>query len=75
MRLYKNFFQLVMKLVSKERTGGRVKRKYDTPRTPYQRLMNSGQIAEESKRQLEAVYLNLNPAKLKQNIDIKLEKL
>jgi hypothetical protein len=75
LRLYKNFFQPVMKLVSKERIGGRVKRKYDTPRTPYQRLMNSEQIAEESKRQLEAVYLNLNPAKLKQNIDIKLEKL
>src|SRR4030042_5976937 len=75
LRLYKNFFQPVMKLVSKERIGGRVKRKYDTPRTPYQRLMNSGQIPEESKGQLETVYLNLNPAKLKQSIDIKLDKL
>ena len=64
-----------MKLVSKERIGGRVKRKYDTPRTPYQRLMNSGQIPEESKRQLETVYLNLNPAQLKRSIDIKLDKL
>ncbi len=34
LRLYKNFFQPVMKLVSKERIGGRVKRKYDTPKTP-----------------------------------------
>ncbi len=40
LRLYKNFFQPVMKLVSKERIGGRIKRKYDTLRTPYQRLMN-----------------------------------
>ncbi len=31
LRLYKNFFQPVMKLVSKERIGGRVKRKYDVP--------------------------------------------
>ena len=75
LRLYKNFFQPVMKLVSKERIGGRVKRKYDTPKTPYQRLVESGQVAEETKGQLEAVYLSLNPAELKRSIDIKLGKL
>lgn len=41
LRLYKNFFQPVMKLQSKERIGGKVKRKYDVPLTPYQRLMES----------------------------------
>jgi hypothetical protein len=30
LRLYKNFFQPVMKLVSKERIGGRVKPEFDT---------------------------------------------
>ena len=75
LRLYKNFFQPVMKLASKERIGGRVKRKYDTPKTPYQRLVDSGQVPEEAKRQLEAVYLSLNPAELKRGIDIKLDKL
>lgn len=35
LRLYKNFFQPVMKLISKERIGGRIKRKYDIPKTPY----------------------------------------
>ena len=44
LRLYKNFLQPVMKLVSKERIGGSVKRKYDAPKTAYQRLMDSGQI-------------------------------
>lgn len=39
LRLYKNFFQPVMKLVSKHRISGHVKRKYDTPKTPYRRLM------------------------------------
>ena len=58
LRLYKNFLQLeslrpVMKLVSKERIGGSVKRKYDTPKTPYQRLMESGQISGETTKQLE----------------------
>ncbi len=75
LRLYKNFFQPVMKLASKERIGGRVKRKYDTPRTPYQRLAESEQIPEETRRQLEGVYLNLNPAELKRSIDVKLDKL
>ena len=75
LRLFKNFFQPVMKLVSKERIGGRIKRKYDVPQTPYQRLMESNQISEESKRELEAIYLSLNPAQLKRSIDAKLDKL
>jgi hypothetical protein len=44
LRLYKNFFQLVMKLQRKERIGGRVKRKYEVAKTPYQRLTASNQI-------------------------------
>ena len=74
-RLYKNYFQPVMKLVSKERIGGSLKRKYATPKTPYQRLMESGQISEQNRKQLETVYLNLNPAQLKRSIDAKLDKL
>ena len=64
-----------MKLVSKERIGGRVKRKYATPKTPYQRLMDSGQISEETRKQLETLYLSLNTAQLKRSIDAKLDKL
>jgi hypothetical protein len=75
LRLYKNFFQPVMKLVSKERIGGRVKRKYGTPKTPHQRLTESGQLSEEAKRKLDADYLSLNPAQLKRSIDIKLAHL
>jgi hypothetical protein len=75
LRLYKNFFQPVMKLFSKERFGGKVKRKYDIPKTPYQRLIESGQISDHSKKNLEESYRNLNPAQLKRNIDSQLEKL
>jgi hypothetical protein len=74
-RLYKNFFQPVMKLVSKERIGGKVKRKYDKPKTPYQRLIESGQISEDIRLQLEATHLSLNPAELKRSIDAKLNNL
>jgi len=75
LRLYKNFFQPVMKLISKERIGGRVKRKYDIPRTPYQRLIESDQVSEETKEKLKGIYLSLNPAELKRSIDAKLDKL
>ncbi len=75
LRRYKNFFQPVMKLVSKERVGGRVKRKYDMPQSPYQRSMGSNQVSEEAKEELKSAYFRLNPAQLKRSIDIKLDKL
>lgn len=75
LRLYKNFFSPVMKLIRKERVGGRVKRKYDTPKTPYQRLLGSGQISDEEKRELQIIYRSLNPAELKREIEEKTHKL
>jgi len=50
-------------------------RKYDVPGTPYQRLMESEQISEEAKEELQEVYLSLNPAHLKRQTDVWLEKL
>ena len=75
LRLYKNFFQPVMKLANKERVGGKIKRKYEAPKTPYQRLMESGQIPAEIKEEIEGIYLSLNPAQLKRSIDAKLAEL
>jgi hypothetical protein len=75
LRLYKNFFQPVMKLQSKERIGGKVKRRYEAAKTPYQRLIESDQIPQETKEELKGIYLSLNPAELKRNIDAKLAKL
>jgi len=75
LRLYKNFFQPVMKLSKKERIGGKIKRIYDKPKTPYQRLMESNQISEETKRSLKTLYLSLNPAQLKREIEAKLNQL
>jgi hypothetical protein len=75
LRLFKNFFQPVMKLARKERIGGRSKRSYDLPRTPYQRLLESGQLSADKAPQLRDLYLSLNPAELKRRIDKKLETL
>lgn len=75
LRLYKNFFQPVMKLVKKTRIGGKVKRVYDVPRTPYQRLMDSNQVSKTARRKLKALYLDLNPAQLKREIEDRINKL
>jgi Integrase core domain len=68
LRLYTNFFQPTMKLVSKERLGSRVKKLYDYPRTPYQRLLDSPHVAAPDKQTLQQQYQQLNPAALKRAI-------
>jgi hypothetical protein len=75
LRLYKNFFQPVIKLISKERVGGKIHRKYDIPKTPYQRVMESKEVSEEKKQGLKKIYESLNPAELKRVIDRKLNLL
>jgi hypothetical protein len=73
--LYKNFFQPIIRLKSKERIAGKLKRKYDRAQTPYRRLMESNQISQETKKKLSTLYESLNPAELKRSIDRKLAYL
>lgn len=68
MNVYVNFFQPVMKLIEKTRIGSRVKKKYDMPKTPYQRAIDSVEIPIENKKKLKRLYGKLNPAQLKRNI-------
>jgi hypothetical protein len=75
LRLYKNFFLPTMKLASKTRVNGRIKRTYDQARTPYQRLMESRQMDHKTKRQLKATYQVLNPAELQRRLSQLREQL
>jgi len=75
LRLYVNMFQPVAKLISKERQGAKVKKIYDTPKTPCQRLLESPDIPEEVKAQLQKTFDELNPAALKREIDRLLKEL
>ena len=68
LRLYKNFFLPTIKLASKTRVDGRIKRTYDKARTPYQRVMDSRQIDRKTKQQLKATYEALNPAELHRHL-------
>lgn len=75
LRLYKNFFQPVMKLRKKVRIGAKIIRKYELPKTPFKRLIESNQINAETKINLTNTYSSLNPAALKRAIDHKISYL
>jgi hypothetical protein len=47
--LYQNHFCPAMKLKEKIKINSRYKKKYDAPKTPYQRLLESGHITDEIK--------------------------
>lgn len=68
-RLYLNFFQPVRKLVSRERVGARVVKRYDQPATPYQRLLATGRLSAATTQKLDRLYRALNPARLHQWIE------
>lgn len=69
LRLYKNFFQPTMKLKTKTRVKGKIHRQYEPALTPYQRLLESGQLTRKAKKQLQQQYELLSVAGLKQKID------
>jgi hypothetical protein len=74
-RLYVNFFQPVLKLVEKRRVGSKVIKKYDTARTPYQRVLESPHVSQEAKERLRQLYPTLNPMALRQRIDENVQML
>jgi hypothetical protein len=68
LRVYKNFCLPTIKLASKTRVNGRIQRRYDQARTPYQRVMASPQVERKTKQQLRSVYEQLNPAELRRRL-------
>ncbi len=64
LRLYVNFFQPSLKLISKKRDGAKVTKRYDKAKTPYQRLMLSPHLSEAEKQKLKIQYASLDPVEL-----------
>jgi transposase InsO family protein len=75
LRLYLNYFQPGRKLITKERDGARLTKRYDVAQTPYRRLLASGVLTETAQTQLQAEYERINPVRLKARIDATLEAL
>jgi len=75
LRLSTNYFQPVMKLREKTRTGSHVTKRYDKARAPYGRALTSRHIAKNAKRDLFREYRELNPVMLGRDIDRLLDSL
>jgi hypothetical protein len=75
LRLYANFFQPVLKLVSKEHVDKKLIKRYDTAATPFQRVLAAKDIPLETKARLTNLYVQLNPVQLRTSIDVKVANL
>ncbi len=69
LRLYVNFFQPSLKLLSKKREGSRVIKKYDTAQTPYQRVMADKTFSGDSRQALQEQFKRLDPVELLANVE------
>lgn len=63
-----NFFLPSVKLINKQRIGSKIIKKHDSPKTPYQRILESEYITHQSKQKLRAIFSSLNPYKLEEEI-------
>jgi hypothetical protein len=73
--LYQNHFCPTLKLLEKKRINSKYHKKYEAPKTPYQRLMESTYISDQKKLQLKTCHEKLNPFYLKQRIERKLKEI
>ena len=63
-RLYVNFFQPSFKLLSRSRVGGKVRKRYQPPATPCERLLAHPSFPEERKAALRVQRDGLDPVEL-----------
>jgi hypothetical protein len=64
LRVYVNFFQPSLKLLSKERNGAKVSKIYDTAKTPHQRVLMVKTLSPGIKDALNEQYEQLDPVAL-----------
>lgn len=70
-----NFFCPTLKLREKSREGARIKRRYEAPKTPYQRLLESDHVAPEKKKELQRRMKELDPFDLKGQVEAQLRRI
>jgi len=74
-RLYHNFFMPSVKLLEKKLVAGKTIKRYDTPKTPYQRLLESPYVAASVKHNLKEQFATLNSFALRKAMDKKLKAI
>jgi hypothetical protein len=74
-RLYHNFFLPSVKLVEKKLVDGKTMKRYDQPKTPYQRVLESPFVSPSVRRSLKEQFETLNPFRLRKAIEDKLNTI
>lgn len=75
LRLFMNLFLPSMKLQKKQRIGSKLKRVYDKPRTPLQRVLDSKYDDPAKIARLKELRDSLNPFDLAQTVEGKLDRI
>ena len=73
LRLWMNLYQPSVRLVETVRIGSRLKRRYDKPATPLDRLIRSEKADPAKVAQLLTLRTRLDPFKLSETVNRKLE--
>ena len=74
-RLFHNFFCPSVKLIEKQRIASKTIKRYDNPKTPYQRVMDSPYIPPSTKKELTELFEKLNPFHLRKAMEEKMKKI
>lgn len=69
LRPFNNCFQPVMRQIGRVQVGERSRRLHDTPRTPLQRLLETGAAEPTKIGELVKLYTSVSPLSLKRSID------
>ena len=74
-RLYHNFFMPSVKLIEKKQIAAKTIKRYDKPKTPYQRVMESKDVSPAQKQALKEQFEGLNPFRLRKAMEKKLQEI
>ncbi|MDE3179631.1 MAG: transposase family protein [Acidobacteriota bacterium] len=75
LRLFQNLFLPSVKLAKKERVGSRLRRRYEAPLTPFQRVLTSPAADAERVGELRRWRETLDPFQLAETVKSKLERI
>ncbi len=71
----RNYFVPTMKLIEKIRIGSKVTKKYDSPKTPCDRILDCDKVDESKKERLRKKRAEFDPIKLSQLLESKLSPI
>ena len=74
-RTFQNFFCPSVKLLDKKRVGAKTIKQYDSPKTPYQRVIESPYVSQKAKDGMTKHLEKQNPFLLRKAIEAKLKKI